>query len=214
MNQQQVINKLKHLPDDRIGDGVYIAYQWSDGKLVRLYLGTKQCGPMLQFDLYENDMYGKGVDVTVAETTTSVTYGTHYDGKEHRYFLAGAWTNIYSRGNFGKNYACGGNWSGHTKNLIDPLWQRKDVSKELLALGEDVITLPDGIKGNVQQTEMDCSGGWSIFFESARQALEERLTVDKIEASSLPRQTKQHLLKNETENVIDALKDVIEAYKF
>lgn len=214
MNKQEIINKLKHLPDDKIGDGVYIAYQWTDKKLTRLYLGTKQCGPMLQFDIYNPETYGTGVDITIAETVTPVMYGTHYDGEQERYFLAGAWTNLYSRGNFRNNYACGGNWSGHTKNLLNPAWEHKDKSSELFATGKDVIVLPKGIVGNTQQIEMDCSGSWSIFYNSAKDALNNRLSVDKIKSSQLPDLTKAHLLKNETPDVIDHLMDVIEAYNF
>jgi hypothetical protein len=212
MNQEEIIRKFKHLPDDKIGDGVYIAYQWTDGKLTRLYIGTKQCGPMLQYDLYNPGDYGQGVDVTIADTVTTVLHGTHYDGDSQRYFLAGAWTNLYSRGNYGRNYAFGGNWSGHTKNLINPNWQRKDKTSELLTTGNDVITLPKGIKGNTQQIEMDCSGSWSIFYDSASEALNNRLSIDKIQHTMLPALTKNHLQKNETPNDIDNLLDVIEAY--
>lgn len=47
---QDLINKLKHLPDDRIGDGIYAAFEWSDGVLIRMYIGSKINGPMLQYN--------------------------------------------------------------------------------------------------------------------------------------------------------------------
>jgi len=213
MNQEEIIKKFKHLSSDQIGDGVYIAYQWTDGKLTRLYIGTKQCGPMLQYDLYDPKDYGQGVDVTIADTVTSVLQGTHYDGNDQRYFLAGGWTNLYSRGNYGKNYSHGGNWSGHTKNLINPNWKHKDKKSELLALGDDIITLPKGIKGNVQQIEMDCSGSWSIFYDSALDALNNRATSEQLTNAVLPIQSKTHLIINQTSEVMDNLRDVIEAYK-
>jgi hypothetical protein len=181
---QDLINKLKHLPDDRIGDGIFVAYQWSDNRLIRLFIGSKINGPMLQYDVNGHGKYTGILEVD---------------------YKNGCWTNCYSRGNFGKKYAFGGNWSGHNKNLhpklkLSPIMDEKTP---VVINGEKSGTLLD----------MDCSGGWSIWYTSAKQALDARLTIDEIKCSSLPEITKQHLLKNETSNVIESLKDIIEAYE-
>ena len=194
--QNDIINKLKHLPDDCIGDGIYTAFEWYDGKLVRFYIGSKVNGPMLQ---YNADGKGK------------------YNGKNEIDFVNGCWTNLYSRGNFGKKYAFGGNWSGHNKNMHSKLMAimpvNRDKKSEIL-LDDDgnVIPIPDGIKGDVTMSDMDCSGSWSIWYRSAKEALSNRLKMDEIINSSLPDITKKHLFENETDQVIDALRDVIEAY--
>jgi len=65
----------------------------------------------------------------------------------------------------------------------------------------------------VTVTDMDCSGSWSIYYGSAREALANRLRRSEITEAILPAQTKSHLLKNETQEVLDCLNDVIEAYK-
>ena len=190
-----LIDKLKHLPDDHIGDGIYVAYDWCENQLVRLYIGSKINGIMLQYDAN-----GKG----------------KYNGKNEIDYKNGCWTNCYSRGNFGKKYALGGNWSGHTKNLHQRLNLSPIVDEKYEMLIDDIgnqIILPDGIKGEIGVTEMDCSGGWSIWYTTAKAALSARLKKEEINESSLPDITKQHLLKNETQLVLDALNDVIEAYE-
>ena len=190
-----LINKLKHLPDDRIGDGIYVAYEWCENKLIRLYIGSKTNGPMLQYD-------ASGIG--------------KYTGKQEIDFKNGAWTNCYSRGNFGKKYAYGGNWSGHTKKTHPRLMLSPIIDEQteiLLAGNGSEITLPQGIKGEISKTEMDCSGAWSIWYPTAKQALKARLPYGEIKQSSLPDMTKHHLLKNETNSVIEALNDVIETYE-
>ena len=190
----EIIEKLKHLPNDRIGEDIYTAFEWCNGQLVRIYIGSKTNGPMLQYDAYGFGKYN-GIDLD---------------------FKNGCWTNCYSRGNFGKKYAFGGNWSGHNKNLhpklmVSPIIDR--TNDLLITEDEKLIELPTGFKGDITQIEMDCSGGWSIWYSSAKNALANRLTAVEIKQSALPEITKQHLLKNETSNVIDCLKDVIEAYE-
>ncbi len=176
---KSLIKKLKHLPDDRIGDGIHTAFEWCDGKLIRLYMGSKINGPMLQFST------DKG------------------------------WTNCYSRGNFGKKYAVGGNWSGHTRNTHPRLNTRPVVDKKyemLIDDGGNHLIMPCGIKGDIGVTVMDCSGGWTIWYNTAKAAMSARLTRSEIADSSLPGVAKQHLLKNETQLVLESLADVIEAY--
>lgn len=178
-----LINKLKHLPDDRIGDGIYTAFEWCENQLIRLYIGSKTNGPMLQYDA---NGHGK------------------YTGRQEIDYKNGCWTNCYSRGNFGKKYAYGGNWSGHNKNLHPKL-------KLSPIIDEKTPVIIDGEKAGTM-IDMDCSGGWSIWYTTAKAALTGRLTQNEITESSLPGMTKRHLLKNETQRVLDCLKDVIEAY--
>lgn len=200
---QDLINKLKHLPDDRIGDGIYAAFEWSDGVLVRMYIGSKINGPMLQYDAPRK--VEKATNVEINKSTVEVNHHTNYNGISEIHFKDGCWTNCYSRGNFGKKYAYGGNWSGHTKNLTPRL-------RELPKMPgiEQPVIVDNKMVGTV--TELDCSGSWSIWYPSARAALNARLHKDEIQRSSLPEITKQHLLINETDAVIDCLNDVIEAY--
>lgn len=175
---KEVINKLKHLPDDRIGDDIFAAYEWSEGKLIRLYLGSKASGPMLQY----TDQ---------------------------------GWTNCYSRGDFGRKYAHGGHWSGHTPNLHPRLSisTRDEKYEMLIDGGGNKIILPNGIKGDIEVTEIDCSGSWTIWYPTARQCVMMRIKNSEITQSSLPDVTKRHLLLAETDHVINCLNDVIEAYK-
>lgn len=63
--------------------GIFTGWEWRNdpaaeehcGKLVRLYIGSKEHGPEAQYNAYD-----------------------------------GTWYKLTSRGNFGKKYACGGNW--------------------------------------------------------------------------------------------------------
>lgn len=215
-----ILKKLEHLPDDRIGDGIYVAYEWTTNengrRLRRIYIGSRINGPMLQYDACDEYKDLARTRIDLMGVSTIIEDGTYYDGTDRVHFPGGAWTNLYSRGNFGKSYAYGGTWSGHTKNLhprlkVSPI---ADKSKELLVIDEDnIIDLPGGIKGNVTVTDMDCSGSWSIYYGSAREALANRLRRSEITEAILPAQTKSHLLKNETQEVLDCLNDVIEAYK-
>lgn len=195
-----LIEKLKHLPDDRIGDGIYAAYEWGEKKLIRLYIGSKTNGPMLQYYYDGCGPESEGM----------------YTGKSKTIFKNGCWTNCYSRGNFGKKYAFGGTWAGHNKNLHSRLRLSPivDETYEMLLDGEgNQVILPEGIKGEIGVTEMDCSGSWVIWYNSAKEALSARLTRDEVEQSSLPEIFRQHFMKNETGQVIDALNDVIETYE-
>lgn len=213
--ENSILSKFSGLKNDQIGDGIYIAFQWSAKRLCRIYIGSKQCGPMLQYEAYDNANYKDRVIIEIAETTTLVEHGTLYNGHEQVTFLGGAWTNLYSRGNFGRKYACGGNWTGHTKNkhprlMLSPI---KDKKSEFLVDGDNnIMNLPAGIKGDIGVTQVDCSGAWSIFYQTAKEAIENRLTGNEIAESTLIDPVKQHLLKNQTLLVLDALSDVIEAY--
>lgn len=221
----KLINKFKKLPDDRIGQDIYIAFEWStiEGqprKLTRIYLGSKTNGPMLQW--FRPSITPEG-EISSSEYTIEF-FGIQeeikpwhlYTGYGRVEFRNGAWTNLYSRGNFGKKYAFGGNWSGHNKNLHPRLMKSpiSDKNIELLKVEgiNEPMVLPDGIKGDISVADVDCSGSWTIWYTNAKIALSERLSMQEINQSSLPSITKQHLLKNETQEVLDCLADVIEAY--
>jgi hypothetical protein len=172
----KMVDKFKNLKTDQIGDGIYIAFEWSDKTLIRIYFGSKTNGPMLQ------------------------------------YYADSGWTNLYSRGNFGRKYACGGNWSSQTKNLKGYKGKDKDVELMLDDAGNN-IPLPDGIKGDITMTDIDCSGSWTIWYPTAKEAVKARLTLSEINGAPLPAQSKLHLAANETNKVLSALIDVIEAYE-
>jgi len=221
---EDLIKKFKNLPNDRIGQDIFIAFEWSTlggdvRKLVRIYLGSKTNGPMLQwFRPSITPEYGqdKEYELNIFGISETIKPWFLYDGYSSVEFKAGAWTNVYSRGNFGKKYAYGGNWSGHTKNLHPRLMESpiRDKTIELLKVeGVAPMVMPDGVKGNMSVTQLDASGSWSIWYNTAKIALLERIKKAEIIESSLPELTKQHILKNETEEVIDWLSDVIEVYK-
>lgn len=207
--------KFKHLKSDQINDGVYIAFQWADKRLCRIYIGTKTAGPILQWYMPDPDLDIPEYELNISGVKTRISgYQYLYDGEKERIFLAGAWTPVYSRGNFGKKYAHGGNWSGHTKNLLASVMHiEKPVDKttNLIKLGNDFQELPDGIRGDVEMTEVDCSMSWTIWFDTAAEAINNRLDPVEIQRSSLPDVAKKHL-KIETNDVITRVTEVIDVY--
>jgi hypothetical protein len=188
---------LKMPRDGMIGDGVHINFAINaQNDIVWAYIGTVQTGPMLQY----------------------AQPGNRYNGFEDVDFIYGAWTPIYSRGNFGRNYACGGNWSGHAKSLYPRIADGdtpQDKKFELLAIpGAEIIVLPDGVTGgDILATEIDCSMGWAIYFPTAKKAMQQRLSVAEISGAALPVITKKHFLKNETKTVLANVMDVVDTYK-
>lgn len=210
-------DKFKHLKSDQIGDGIYIAFEWSNKRLSRIYIGSKTNGPMLEQYIPDPNYADtiSGIEF-FGQNTIIQGYGYLYNGKESIKFPDGAWTNCYSRGNFVKKYAFGGNWSGHVKNKhprIADGWKPKDKTSEILTVGKSAIELPKGIQGDSQMTDMDCSGAWSIWFTTAKEALANRLSRLEISESTLPTIFKDHLLKNETDDVLQKLNEVIETYE-
>jgi hypothetical protein len=169
--------------DGQISEGVYIAMQYNcdTNELVRLWVGHRSIGPMLQYE------EGEG------------------------------WTPIYTHGNFGRNYACGGTWSSHCRNLISSREighpARGDQSTELLCVGKDQIeSLPEGLKGDITQTSIDCSGGWVVWAKTARDAIDDILTFAEIQASTLPTKAKKHFCEpvvyNQAQKAIAEVIDV------
>jgi hypothetical protein len=193
--------------------------QSCDGIKIRLFIGSQACGPMLQYDYpdpawIDNDDSGSYVIESINPNAQDMVVDHHkyYNGYEHVYFPSGSWTNCYSRGNYGKRYADGGKWSGHNKNLHPRLMMSpiNNVKTELLALdGVEILPLPDGIRGNITATEMDCSGSWSIWYHSAEEALDSRLTRAEIRTSSFPKITKEHLLRHQTNAILAALRNYV-----
>ena len=183
-----LINHQKR-PDGQIIPGVFIAmsYDVNTRQLINLFVGTKQSGPMLQFNDDGSGLYsGRGRDL------------------QDSHFPDGGWTNAYSNGNYGKNYSHGGTWSGHTKSLhpsIAVSWDgtqgREDIETELIGIGDSLEPLPYGIKGDITQIDLDCSGSWAIWHNTAHEALSARLTVEQLRESSLPDKAKKHLIPNE-----------------
>jgi hypothetical protein len=163
-----------------------------------MYIGTKAAGPILQYDADGSDKW---------------------DGANRRDFSRGAWTPIYSRGDYGKRYAFGGHWSGHNNNLlmsvgIDPLHKSEDQSSEVILLGGEIAVPPPGIARDATITDIDCSGSWAIWYPSASQAIEARLAPEQVQQASLPEKNKVHLGHNETQHVLDMVREVIAAHKF
>lgn len=84
---------------------------------------------------------------------------------------------------------------------------------EHIVLGGELIPAPEGIKGEVSITSMCVNGAWAIWYQSALDALNARLTPEQIQASDLPQVTKVHLGLNESQAVIDRVLEVVEAHK-
>jgi hypothetical protein len=164
--------------------------------------------PDPELDIEEYELNIRGIQTRISG------YHYLYDGEKERIFPAGAWTPVYSRGNFGKKYAHGGNWSGHTKNLLASVMHIErpaDKTSSVIGLGNGFQELPDGIQGDVEMTEVDCSMSWSIWFDTAAEAIKHRLNPVEIQKSSLPDVTKKHLL-TKTNDIITRVMEIIDVY--
>lgn len=190
--------EINRRSDGQIAEGVYIAIQTriSDSQLINFWLGTKECGPMLGYNEYYN-----------------------------------MWTPLYSRGNYGENYACGGNWSSHAVSLLNTrrlgkkgYWHGKDKvsnnnpgDKEHCMICDDgqLLMLPEQVKisnPDIKAIDIDCSVGWTIFFPSASDALEDMLVLSEIQISSLPTKTKA-LLQTGMYNIVrQRLLDLVKTF--
>lgn len=193
-NKKTTIEIFEQMPSNGIiGDRVHIAFAHVDNKLVRAYIGTEQSGPML----------------------TWVAPDELYNGHNHEYYPDGGWSPIYSHGNYGKRYAYGGTWSIHSKSICPRIAAKckpaKDREYQIMLIGDNILALPDGIQGELTMSEIDCSVGWAIYYESPQQALQERLTYHEI-VTYLPGRIKKHLLTTELPDVRDNVWDAIEAY--
>lgn len=211
--QPSIIDKLSHLSNDLIGDDVHIAYQWVGGRLSRIYLGTRQSGPTLQYDAPSDysdvpnyEMAGKALPHP----------SQHYDGNDHVTMPDGAWTPIYSRGDYGRRYAYGGHWSGHCRSLHRSIASRcrPTVSKvsEIILTDDGLIEMPPGIDTSLTMTDIDCSKAWAIWYPTAMEAMDARLSRDEIVDASLPVKSRTHLIQTETDIVRDRINDTIIAY--
>lgn len=200
---QELISNQKRR-DGQIIPGVYISMTYrADGLLVWLYIGTQASGPMLQYQPDALDAYDgeKWVTRDIIHCRTG--------------WSNGAWTPIYSRGDFGRNYSCGGHWSGHSRSLHPAVGDqtRRDKAAECLVLdGGAIVALPDGIKGDIAATSFDCSLQWAVWYQTAADALAARLTADEIAESKLPQITKDHLITHEQRSM-ELLRELAEIYK-
>ena len=192
-----IVGKLPQNQNGQIGDDVYASYQCSESELIRIFIGTRYAGPVLQYDANGHGRYNGGNTVD-------------FDG--------GCWTPVYSRGNYGKRYAFGGNFSGHYRGIHPRIQAKLETSdktwnKEVIVAGNHLIEAPADWKADITITSIDCSVGWSIWYPSARDAFSDRLTPDEIQAAMLPAKTKQHYRDHVTKQTLLAVIDVIEAYK-
>lgn len=212
--QPTILSSLGHVPAGMIGDEVHIAYQWVDDNLCRIYLGTRQSGPFLQYDAPDDF-----ADIPAYEVMgKSLPHPSlNYDGNAHVKMPDGAWTPIYSRGDFGKRYAFGGHWSGHYRGLHPHIMAsyrptRGKSAPILLTDDNRIMILPGGVDTGLTMHEIDCSVGWTIWFPTAREAMQARLTVAQIREAKLPPKSVNHLILTETQDLLDCINDVIEAY--
>ena len=143
--------------------------------------------------------------------------GTPGCGPMLQYSEAHGWTPCYSRGDYGRNYACGGHWSGHCRNLLTTrlIGARGagDKTSEVLALTPDtIVPLPDGIKGDITRTDIDCSGSWTVFFPSASAALDDMLDEGELSAAALPSRSREHLINGGYTAAKKRLAEMIRAF--
>lgn len=184
--------------DGQIGEGVFAAYEWSgnplNGNLVRIYIGCAKLGPVLQYDR-------NGAD--------------KWTGRDHTDYPSGAWTACYSRGDYGRNYACGGHWSGHSLNIERSVGldhsRSNDVETDCILVGNGMMRTPPGIMSDVTVLDMDCSGGWSIWHGSALDAWKYRLTPEQIARANLPRKCRE-LYARADQSALERVEEVIEAF--
>lgn len=197
--------------DGQLSAGVYIAMQYDcdTGHLAHLWIGTPETGPLLAFHEgfkeTEKTINVKGVEVSTKRAEC--------------YNSSSSWSPVYSRGNYGKEYACGGTWSGHCRNLlksrlIGEPGSGDQVTQGVMADGK-YIAMPKGtgIEADVQATSFDCSSSWSVWFNAASEALNDMLDSDEINRSSLPQKTKDHLLRCDYDAVQKRVREVMEAFE-
>jgi len=174
--------RLAHIRNGKIGDGVHVVYEWMGSELIRAYIGHEAIGPCLQYDVS----------------------GDFYTGNM-RLSRRPIWYNCYSRGNYGRKYAHGGNWSGHCRGLHPRI-----MSQHLRTMDRPPMDwMPDG---SVTMIDLDCSPSWSICYPTAAAAFVDRLTSQELQEADLPIVTKQHMADRLTDDVIGQIKDIIEAY--
>ena len=193
--------------DGQISQNVYIAASYNSDtcELMHLWIGHRYCGPMLQFS---GDGKNKYNGVVGSERDNCIDHSNYPDG---------CWTPIYSRGNFGKNYSHGGNWSGQIRGLHPRIGDQRthDETTEIMLLPDNggIIPLPDGIKGELSMTDIDCSVAWTIWYPSARRAMDARLSNQEIIQSTLPTNAKAHLAQHQTTDCIAIINEVINTFK-
>lgn len=215
-DRPSVLAKLATAPSSGvIGDGVYIAYQWMDGQLCRIYIGTGASGPILQFEEgAREDILGAPHYAVLGRQLPHPA--AYYDGNDHVHLPDGAWTPLYSRGDYGKRYAYGGHWSAHCKNthrrIASLCRPTASTSSDVVLVEGGILRMPPGVSTDLVMTEFDCSTSWPIWYPTAQEAMAARLTRAEIPESGLLTVTREHLLRTETDLVRDCVNDVIAAY--
>jgi hypothetical protein len=185
---------MSQRPDGKLNDGVYVSYQIrsSTREIIRMWIGTCQSGPVLQWDA---DGVGK------------------WDGLKRCDFAGGAWAICYSHGNYGHNCACGGTWSSHTIDVAGlPPKTRTEKTNCVLCEADaqsTLVAVPRGIQHDLSVTEIEPKDSWAIWFAKASDALDARLTPEQIQSAPLPRKARE-LLRGED---LTALKEVLTARK-
>jgi hypothetical protein len=179
----------------QIGLGVYVAYQWrhpAEGgrEIVRMWIGT-EAGPMLAWD---------------------ADGAAKWDGEQTKDFAIGAWTPLYSRGDFGRNYACGGHWSSHCGHMLGTKAKPNKVTRCVVLPGDaPLFAVPQGIEEDVTVHDLSCEGGWAIWFATAGEAMRARIYGHAAQGLQLPAKTKINLAR-ETDEMREAVWDVLRAY--
>ena len=92
---------------------------------------------------------------------------------------------------------------------------QKDISFEASVLDADddfkLQPLPDGVQGDVNVTDLDCSVGWTIWYPTALDALRNRLRIEELSALNI--RASGHLLKNILFlPELDQVKEIVEIY--
>lgn len=187
---------LNQRPDGKLSDDVCVSYQVRNGsEIVRMWIGVRPGGPVLQWDANGRDKW---------------------DGWQRRDFANGAWTLCYSHGNYGRNYACGGTWSGHNITVAGLPSKTRDIKSNLIVCtaGAETVLLeaPDGIQHDMVCQEIEPKDSWAIWFNNARDALSCRLRGKALQAAPLPIKAK-NCDAQVTGHVWQQLEEVVQAHK-
>ena len=187
---------------------------------MKIVCADKQVEKLIHTNRRPDGQLAEGVYVAMACNADTgelhnLWIGTPETGPMLAYHPDSGWSPIYSRGNYGKNYACGGNWSSHCRNLLKSrligIPPKGDKSCELLAVG-DLMPLPPGLEGDITMTEIDCTGSHAVWFESASDAIEDMLCAEEILRASLPRKTIAHLSACDYDAAQDRVLEVVRAF--
>lgn len=222
MKSPKILEKLKNAPADKIGNDVYVEYHWvedgADWTLTHIFFGSKKLGPMLvyeppQTETEEVEKYEIPDITPQGVKMTTISPHHYYDGFKRRHFPNGAWTVLYSRGDYGRRYASGGHYTAHIRGLHPRIMSQYPPTHDkcaqiLLTDNSKILVLPEGVQGEVTLHQIDVTVGWTVFFDTPREAITNRLTPQEIVEASLS----PHLTQPNAQDAWEDLLDVIEAY--